>query len=335
MSTYRPRRRGVAAIVHGHAYDPEREEPLRLQRIDELPFILAIALWALPRLAAAQDVPTQAPSPIGPAPVAAEAADTRWIEARAVVARGEALFQRGNYEAALVDFERAYRSLDGHPRQHVVLYNLALCYERMFRYDEAVPLYEQYLIEGGPGAEDHELVRGKLSALRALLAEVDVRANVPAELWIDDRRVGESPAKVLVPAGRHVLEVRARLHESAQRELWAEPRGVYRLDFELQPLSNYRGLSPGYFFASLGATAAVTVTAAVLGAQTLAKRSEGLALARDSMQLRTPELERAEEEVRDWAFGTDLAIGGAILFGATTVLLAFLTDWEAGERATP
>jgi hypothetical protein len=53
------------------------------------------------------------------------------------------------------------------------------------------------------------------------------------------------------------------------------------------------------------------------------------------MQLRTAELDRDQTRVNQWATGTDLALGGAVLFGATTLLLFFLTDWSTEQPPPP
>jgi tetratricopeptide (TPR) repeat protein len=257
-----------------------------------------------------------------------------WTDAHRYVERAEALFRARNYEAALTDYSRAYALLENYRRRYVVLHNIAVCYERLFRYDEAVRFYERYLREGGTGAEDFTAVTAALDVLRDLLATLEVRANVRGELWVDDRRMAQVPARVQVPAGRHLIEVRAVLHESARRELTVEARSFYRLRLALAPLSNYRGLDRGYFIGSAGVTAALIVTAIVLGAETLAAHGQARDDAAASMHLRTMELERDQSTVRRWALGTDLSTGAAALFGTVTLLLFFLTDWHA-EVASP
>jgi tetratricopeptide (TPR) repeat protein len=251
-----------------------------------------------------------------------------------VVARAEQLFHVGDYGAALVDFSRAYQLLAGYPRQYVVLHNLAVCYERLFRYDEALHFYERYLVEGGPSAEDRVAVGAALDTLRNLLATLRLEANVRGEVWVDDRQAGEIPATLRIPAGRHVVEVRAVLHESARRELTLEARSEYRLRLELAPLSNYRGLPRGYFIGSAVLTGVLLLTAGVLAANTLAARGRGLDDAARTMQLQTAMLERDQANVQRWALGTDLAFAGAALFGVTSVLLFFLTDWGEHEPAS-
>lgn len=108
-----------------------------------------------------------------------------WIEARRLTGRAEASFAAGNFEAALVDFARSYELLERHARRYVVLNNLAVCHERLFRYHEALRYYERYLSEGAADAEDRKAVAAVLATLRSLLGTVQVDADVPAEVWLD------------------------------------------------------------------------------------------------------------------------------------------------------
>jgi tetratricopeptide (TPR) repeat protein len=251
------------------------------------------------------------------------------VEARARVEHAKQLFDVRNYEAAFLDFSRAYALLDGHERRYVVLYNLAVCAERLFRYDEAVSFYERYLAEGGPDAENTEEIRKVVESLRALLAVVQVDSAVRGELWVDNRRLHEVPGTVRLPAGRHVIEVRARNHESVRRELELEAGSQTRLQIELQPISNYRGLSRSYFYTGTGLTAVALLTAASFSAVTLSERSYAQDLARDSMSLRTSELNQALDQVDGWARATDLTFAGTAVIAAGTLLLFALTDWSA------
>ncbi|HTU60777.1 MAG TPA: PEGA domain-containing protein, partial [Polyangiales bacterium] len=237
---------------------------------------------------------------IAPVAVSAQEADA-YVEARSRVEHAKELFDVRNYEAAFIDFSRAYALLDGHERRYVVLYNLAVCAERLFRYDEAVSFYERYLAEGGAGAENAEEIRRVIESLRKLLAVVQVDSSVRGELWVDDRRVHEAPGTVRLPAGRHVIEVRARNHESVRRELELEAGSQTRLRLELQPISNYRGLSRKYFYTGTGLTAVALLTAASFGAVTLSERGYAEDLARDSMHVRTSELNQALDQVDSWA----------------------------------
>lgn len=134
-----------------------------------------------------------------------------------------------------------------------------------------------------------------------------------------------------VPAGRHVVELRARLHQATRREVQVVPQRTYALHFELSSLSDYRGLSPVYFWSAAGLTAAALVTGAVFGLQALDARATGGARAAETMQLRTAAAERSERAIRDRALAADVAFGSAALLAAGSTLLLFMTDWSGGQ----
>jgi tetratricopeptide (TPR) repeat protein len=254
-------------------------------------------------------------------------------EVRQLVARAEALFELGNYQAALVDFSRAYASLEGYPRRYVVLHNIAVCYERLFRYDEALRYYERYLAEGGSDAADRQTIEAALATLSGMLATLHVASNVPAELWIDAQRHGQLPATLRLPAGKHRIEARAPLHETAQRELTVEAGEQYRLQLELEPLSTYRGPDRSLFYVTAAGTGVLLIAAGALGAQTLVARDAGVRGAADGMQLRTAALEDSQAGVKRWALATDVTLAAAALLGTTSLILYFLTDWDDEPRS--
>lgn len=255
-----------------------------------------------------------------------------WAEARLSVERAEGLFGAGNFAGALADYTKAYQLLAGHPRRYVVLHNLAVCHERMFHYDEAVRHYERYLEEGGPGAEDATAITTALQALRNMLATLHVESNVHGELWVDQRRVGDAPATLMIPAGSHQVELRAPRYESERREATFFAGSSHTIRFDLTPLSNFRGIGPGYFYAGVALTGALFVTWGVLAAATAAAHDSAVESAARSMQLRTESLEREQAHVSNWALATDVTLGAAAFCGAATLVAFALTDWGPEER---
>ncbi len=281
--------------------------------------LLSIAVCLPSTLAAAQP----APQPSAPEEPEEEAA------ARRAVARGEALFAAGNYDAALTEFQQAYDLLEGDSRQYLVLNNIAVCHERMFRYDLSLKFYERYLSEGSPSAEDRAEVQGILRGLRGLLAKLRIESNVQAEVWVADRMIGQAPGEVWVPPGRHVVELRAAVYESARREVRVTAGQTVDIRFELQGLSQFSGLSPVYFWVGSGLTAAALSVGAVLGLEALREDSAGHDREERSRYLN---LEEDEKRVKRLTLAADLAFGTAALFAVSSAVLFFLTDWEADEH---
>jgi tetratricopeptide (TPR) repeat protein len=300
--------------------------------------MLTLALSAslalgMTRLASAQQPESIQPNPSvsstapsEPAPSAEQ--DEPLARARAAVAVAEPLFKEGHYAAALAEYTRAYEILVGHPRQYWVLHNLAACNERLFRYDLAVELYEEYLRRAPPTENDRERVSAVLETLRSLLATLVVESSVAGEVWLDDRRLGAAPGKWRVPAGRHIVEVRAERHESQRREVQLNAGQVQVDRFQLQLLSTYAGPPTGYFWAAVGLTTAATVAGATAGFMALNARQQGVQQA----ELHVDTSDQAER-TRHLAMGSDIGFGAAVVFGATATVLYFVTDWPKSDNA--
>ena len=82
--------------------------------------------------------------------------------------KGVELFNNGDYEAALVEFEAAY---EAHPH-YAVRYNLGITLYKLHRYGAAVGQIEKYLVEGGGEGErilaDLEDLLGQMVAIREI-----------------------------------------------------------------------------------------------------------------------------------------------------------------------
>jgi tetratricopeptide (TPR) repeat protein len=246
------------------------------------------------------------------------------VAARSAVARGEVLFQANNFDAALTEFSRAYRLLAGDARRYLVLNNIAVCHERMFRYDLALQYYQRYLDEGGEQAQDRAVVARVISTLQGLLAPLEVSVNVPAELWVDARHVGQAPGTFLVPAGNHVIELRAAQYESSRHEVALTSGSRERLVVRLAQLSQFHGLHQGVFWTSVTLTAAALGVAGGYGISALNLRASARERARRDPYLNT---QTDEHKISQHALFADLGYAGAALFGATSVVLYLVTDW--------
>jgi tetratricopeptide (TPR) repeat protein len=275
--------------------------------------------------AAPSEVTQAKPSAPEPAPSAEETTQTR--QARELTARAKERFDAGDFGAALVEFSRAYELLEHDPRRAELLNNIAVCHERMFRYDLALHYYERYLREGAADAADRVEVEAVIRGLRGLLGTLRISANVSSEIWIDDRPYGALSRDVLVPAGSHVIELRARAHEPARREVRVVPRTSQSLHFELTPLPQYHGVHRAYFWTGVGLTSAALVTGGALGLRALGEKKDAEALNEDSVAM-----VQHERKYQNLALASDLAWGASALFAVGSTVLFFLTDWRGRQR---
>ena len=236
----------------------------------------------------------------------------------------------GDCEFAVAEFEEIYRLLEN----PVVFFNMAVCYEELHRYDRAIASYQRYLDEEAPDGASRGEVERSLRRLEGFLGTIQVTANVAASVWIDDREVGPSPGSFRVPAGSHVVELRAAAHEPAQREVTVASGQTAELTLTLTELAEeYGGLSSGFFWTS-SALAAVSLGVTVgLGIETLGAESAY----RDSLATaggyESALLEERRLQPERLAIATDVLLGTTVLFATAAVIFALLTDWGGDDEA--
>lgn len=120
------------------------------------------------------------------------------------------LYQDGAYQAALLEFQRAY---DAAP-DFRLLYNIGRTKIDLHDYLGAAQIYEQYLRDGGSAIPEERRVEVEqnLPALWARVGKLSISANRSgAEVFIDDIQSGQTPLTepIQVNAGRHRVELRA------------------------------------------------------------------------------------------------------------------------------
>ncbi len=129
-----------------------------------------------------------------------------------------ALYNDGNFSAALAEFQAAYEVKPAPG----ILYNIGLTYKALFLYNDAIRTLEQYLAEEHTiPAERRAEATQLIGEMRALLAEVSLHVSPDgAEVKLDNRLIGVAPVdKYFIAAGRHVLEVTHDGYVSRSKEL--------------------------------------------------------------------------------------------------------------------
>ncbi len=295
-------------------------------------FLLLLTLPAAPTLASAQETEGEAPADVESPAEPSSAV----VEARTRVERGEALFERGDYDAALTEFETAYEVIGEHPNRYLVLYNIAQCHEREFRYDVALRYYQRYLDEGGNAAEDRAAVTQRIHELEELLATVQVDTNVgSAVVWLDEREAGTAPGEVRIPAGVHVIELRSEGYLPARREVQVAAGGSTEVQVHLEKLSEeFEGLSPVFFWSAAGVALASLITGIVLGVSAVDARGS-VQTRLDDPRARWDVTQGEIDHISTLATVADVFYAGAALFGITAVVMGLLTDWGSDEEEPP
>ncbi len=280
--------------------------------------------------------PEVATPPAGETPAASATTPTpEEEEARSRFRQGLVLARGGDCGAALAEFEASYRLV---PRPNT-LFNMAQCEERLHRYDLAVQQYEEYLGVAPPEAEDRDTVMATLESLRGLLGTIHVEVNTPADVWLGDRIVGVAPGDVLVPGGRHALELRATGYLPERREVEVAARQRMELSVTLTTAETHienttienttieethvtieRPPVPLAVFAT-GVT--LTALTAIGG---LAAGVNAL-VTHDQVAARDPRLPRDTSGIRDSALAADVLYVTAGVLAVGTIVLGVLTDF--------
>lgn len=292
--------------------------------IRTIPFVLALAV----HMSAAAQAPGSSSDDSPPASTDDAVPSTSEVEApdperEEILRRYQIAVERsdaGDCEAAVAEFEEIYRLLGDDPRRANVLFNMGICYEQLLRFDEAMNAYNRFLSEQPDASERGEIERS-IRRLDGMLGTLEVRSNVPASVWLGEREVGQVEGGALtvrVTAGSHTVELRAAGHESARQEVSVASGITEQLQFELDALSDFDGVSTAWTWVFGGATVLVGAGSAVAGI---------IALQRGNIDGRL----RTEEDaarVRAPALASDVLLGLTGALAITTIILGLSADWD-------
>ncbi|MEZ4339324.1 MAG: tetratricopeptide repeat protein [Sandaracinaceae bacterium] len=253
--------------------------------------------------------------------------DPAMEEARARFRQGVALARAGNCEGALAELN-ASLAIVVRPN---TLYNIAQCQEELHRYDLAIASYERYLEIAPEDDPERPAVVATMRALSSLLGTIGVSANVPAEVWLDDRLVGEAPGDVLVPGGRHVIELRASGHLPARREVEVAAGRRVEVDVTLEVAEEHVTIHRTTTVERPPLDVGIFATGATL---TLASLGVGIGVGVHAISMANAARDRPEPRLPPDVSGIDTAAVvadvfyvSAGVFGVATVIIAFLTDF--------
>ncbi len=133
----------------------------------------------------------------------------RDAEARKLFEAASLQFESERYESALGLFQAAHEMSGRAP----LLYNIALCHERLGQVDEARRVYRQYL-DTAPDGELRAKVEGQLKSLDALSRRLERERLRAEEALVEARRRAEAAASEQAAATAAAAEQRRR--EAAQ-----------------------------------------------------------------------------------------------------------------------
>ena len=144
--------------------------------------------------------------------------------ARSEFEAGERAFASADFTRALADFQRAY-ALAPHP---AVRFNVAVCLERLGRFDEALAEYQAAAADPTLAADGQQRARSEAEALRMRTSSLEITAVAPSARLLVDGRLCPLPCRTQVAPGSHRISA---FDGPAERELTTETRAgaVHRL----------------------------------------------------------------------------------------------------------
>jgi hypothetical protein len=319
--------------------------------------------------ASAQDATTVA-APVGPTEAAEPAAPAaapqspQVKEATARFERGLTLYDDGDFEAALVEFNRAY----GLAPTYKILYNIAKIERGKNDYSSALVHFTRYLEEGGAevAPERREEVRKEIKVLKQRVGQVSITANVDgATVFIDDQPicgarmvdagcVGTTPlrAPVIVNPGTRKITATKRGYQDADAQLTIAggDQNVVKLElFDLKPPAEDTG-PRNRAIVSWSVTGALAIGAGVMGVLALDKKKtydddrekppcqNNLVNASACNTNTQDTLDSDKKQAKNFALVTDILTGAAVVGAGIsiyfTVKAAGKSPSEADRHAT-
>ena len=277
-------------------------------------------------------------APLGAASAKPQSEESTKTEARARLERGRQLYAEGAFEAALVEFQRAYELNPSYK----ILYNIGLIEQQLNDFVAALRNYQRYLVEGKgeiPASRRTE-VEKSIATLKQSVATVVVTVDLAdAEVSIDDVAIGRSPLPepVMVNAGHRrvvatkdgrsavkVVSVAGGDTSALTLEIGAPPKPslattttTVARDVE-PPSPSKRSTIPWVGVAVTGALAAGAVVTGVLAL----RAQSTLRADREVFGVPASTLEDDQARTRRFAIATDVLAVGALVAGGVTLVYA-------------
>jgi hypothetical protein len=252
--------------------------------------------------------------------------------------RGIGLFAEEDYDAALVEFERAYDALPAWP----VLYNIGHTQLARRRYADSLRAFERYLEEGGAEVppERRAEVEHAIGALRDRTGYIVLSVNVDdAEIRIDGELVGRSPLEgaLALAVGNHRVEARAPGYDPGEQSVTLAGQDRLEVNIELverrvvvTPTDEESHTARTLGIVGLVLTGALAATAIVTGVLALQKH-EDLETLLEAMPADVQAVEQARDDQFALALPTDIMIGAAAAIGIASII-AIIADGGSDDE---
>jgi hypothetical protein len=274
---------------------------------------------------------------IGLVPAAAPADDPA-TEARAHYDKGIQLYEDGAFDAALVEFERAYEL---NPSWRI-LYNIGLIHQQLNDYAAALKTYQRYLGQGGNEVppERRAEVEKSIETMRARVATLTITVDLAgADVAIDDRAIGRSPLSeaVIVNSGHHRVTATKDGRTAVKLvTVAALDTATIQLVIGAPPVEVPKAATPEVRvpWIAWGVTAALTGGAVISGALAI-RASTRLSDDRRADGVTRDTLDADHSKTKTLALVTDVLLGGALVMGGVSLYLTLAPPRESSTAIQP
>jgi hypothetical protein len=272
-------------------------------------------------------------------------------QARKHFNQGLKLYKDGDFDAALVQFERAYAEKPNFK----VLYNIAQCHFELHQYVEARDTLQRYLKDAA-GTLDMERqirVESDVSELQRRIAHLTLTVNVTgATVYVDGKKVGVTPlsAAVDVSEGQRTISVESTDRGSKQRvvRVGGGEDQTINIDFAApsaapvaattptaktespRPQASSNGLGAG-FWVSGGLALALGAGAGVTGYLAL-KAQDDHKKDLETFGVTPGDLDDTRKRAKTFALTSDILAGSAIVCAGVATVLLITHDSGKGEQ---
>jgi tetratricopeptide (TPR) repeat protein len=258
---------------------------------------------------------------------AAEEAEAAAPDARELFLRGQAAYERGDYEDSVEAWEAGY-ALDPRP---LLQYNLGQAYERLGELPKAVGAFETYLENASPSDPNQQRARAQLAAIRERLGRTSIVITGGPEgatILIDGEDHGRTPRPdpISVAPGNHQVEIVREGHRPFEAMVSVAAGRSVEVEAVLDEDVAGGDGPPLVPIILWGAGGAAVVAGAVLGGIALGK-ANGADTSDGS----------DADSARGLALGADIAIGVGVLAAGAGLLVYLLSsgDDESDVALTP
>lgn len=296
-----------------------------------------------------------------PATALAEPTKEQIAEARTHFNKGIELYEDGDYEAALIELQRAYDTAPAYK----ILYSMGLVQRQLNDYAGSLRSFKKFLDDGGKkiDAKRRSEVEREINKLQGRVAQVKLTTNVEgAEVTVDDNDVGKTPLSepLLVNMGKRRISASKSGYATASRLIRVGGGDTIDLQLELkksgstdtapappsepgkpaepaepaqpdEPAPTDTASGGGFPWLPWAITGVLAVGTGVVGVMALSAESD-LASEREGVTSRD-KLDDAESKMRTLALVTDVLLAATVISAGVSLYITLgSSDSEPADK---